>query len=333
MHPSFAPTHVRMSSSRPVARLARQIGIGDQGSRHADDVDLPCRHDPIRVFRVDDAARVKDRQPGRGLLDRGRQRHEDARRVAHVRDGCGLQLVGVGAAADDREKVDQARRREPPRDLGHIGRREAAPRKFVARDAGAHDEVAADPAPHLSQHLEAEAHAVLEAPAVLVEPLVEQRRPELVDQVVVRHRELDAVEPGFAAAERRRAEGAHELGDLLGFELVRHVAMHALGDLRRRQQHVRLLAVGLRSASHVRELGEDEASVRVHGLGERAVRRDDRVVVIRDLLPRRGGRRGMHARGAAEDRERAAAARLGRVIAREAIARPAALGHRLGMAG
>jgi len=150
--------------------------------------------------------------------------------------------------------------------------------------------------------------------------------------MVVSHRELDAVEPALAAAARRLAERADELGDLLGFELVRHLAMHPLGDLRRRQQHARLFTVGLGPAAHVRELGEDVTAVGVDRVGERTVCRDDRVVVIGDLLPGGGRRRGVHARGAAEDRERAAAARLRLVIAREPGAGPAILGHRLGVA-
>jgi len=87
-----------------------------------------------------------------------------------------------------------------------------------------------------------EAHPVLEAPAVVVEPLIEERRPELIDQMVVRHRDLDPVEAAVAAAARRLTEGAHELGNLLGLQLVRDVPMNTLGDLRRRQEDVRLLA-------------------------------------------------------------------------------------------
>src|SRR5262249_56772969 len=116
------------------------------------------------------------------------------------------QLVGGAAAADDRQEVDQARRGQAPRDLCHVRRREAAAGELVAGEAGADDEVAADAAPGLPQHLHAEAHAVVEAAAVLVLPLVEEWRPELIDQMVVRHRELDAVEPALAAAPRRLAE-------------------------------------------------------------------------------------------------------------------------------
>jgi hypothetical protein len=51
--------------------------------------------------------------------------------------------------------------------------------------------------------------------------------------------------------------------------------VHTLGDLRRRQEDVRLLAIGLRPAAEVSDLGEHQAFVVVHGVGNRAVRRDD----------------------------------------------------------
>src|SRR5262249_53868198 len=104
------------------------------------------------------------------------------------------------------------------------------------------------------------------------------------------------------------------------------------GNLRRRQEDIRLLAIGLCTATQMGELGEHEASVMVHGVGEGTVRRDDGVVVVGDLLPGRRRRRGMNARGAAEDREGAAAPRLGLVVSPQSLAGPAALGHGLRVA-
>src|SRR3989449_1071960 len=130
-----------------------------------------------------------------------------------------------------------------PRALRHVGRGEPAPRVLPPGDAPPRDEFAADSTPDLSHAVAPEAHPFLEAPAVVVEPLIEERRPELIDQMVVRHRDLDPVEAAVATAARRLAEGAHELGDLLALQLVRDLATHPLGDLRRRQEHVRLLAV------------------------------------------------------------------------------------------
>jgi len=110
--------------------------------------------------------------------------------------------------------------------------------------------------------------------------------------MIVRHRDLDPIEAAIPAATRRLAEGADEFGNLLDFQLVWNVPMHTLGNLRRRQKDVRLLAVGLRTAPEVRELGEHETPVVMDSVGYRAVRRDDGVVVIGDLLPRGGRRRG-----------------------------------------
>ena len=70
-------------------------------------------------------------------------------------------------------------------DVGHVLGGEAAVGELVARDARADHEVPADLAADLPEDLEAEAHPVVQAPAVLVRPLVEDRGPELVDQVVV----------------------------------------------------------------------------------------------------------------------------------------------------
>src|SRR5213593_1408915 len=83
----------------------------------------------------------------------------------------------------------------------------------------------------------------------------------------------------------------------------------------------------------MRQLGEDEAVVAVHGVGDLPIAGNDGVVVVGDLLPgrRRGGR--MHARGPAEDREGAPAPCLRLMVAREPRRRPAALGHGLGVAG
>src|SRR5437867_10839486 len=112
--------------------------------------------------------------------------------------------------------------------------------------------------PDLREDLEAEAHPVLEAAAVLVGPPIEERRPELIDQVVVRHRDLDPVQPALPAATRRRAEGAHEVGDLLGLDLVRDLAVDGLGDLGGSEEGVRPLGVGLGPAAEVRELGQEQ---------------------------------------------------------------------------
>ena len=234
--------------------------------------------------------------------------------------------------SDDREEVHQPRGGETARDLGHVGGGEPAGRHLVARDPRPQHPVTSDLAPDLAQDLEAETHTVLEAPAVVVGSLVEQWRPELVHEVVVGERELHAVQAALAAAAGRVPERAHHHGDLLGLDLVRHLAMHLLRDLRGRQQHVHLLHVGLGAPAHVGELAHDPAIMAMHGVRDAAIARDHRIVVIGDHVPRAGRGRRMHAGGPADDGQRRAAAGLGLVIGPEARAGLALLGHRLGVA-
>src|SRR5262249_57535854 len=135
-----------------------------------------------------------------------------------------------------------------------------ARRHLVPRHPRAHHEVISDTTPALVQDLDGETHPVLQAPSVIVEPLVEERGPELIDEVVVRHRDLDAVEATLPAAARRLAEGTHEAGNLFSFQLVGHVAVHSLVDLRGGEGDVRLLAIGLRPAPPLSWLVEPHTS-------------------------------------------------------------------------
>ena len=237
----------------------------------------------------------------------------------------------MGCPADDREKVDEARRGEPVRDLRHVLGRQTPVGELVSRDASADHVVGADLPADLAQDLESEAHPLVEAPTVLVRPLVEARGPELVDQVVVGERELDPVEPALAAAADGISECAHDHRDLIVVHLVRDLPVDALRDLGRGEEHVPALVVRLGAPAHVRELGEDVAAVPMDRLRHRAVGGEDRVVVIRGHVPRasRGG--GVDARRAAEDRQRAPAARLALVVRPEPGSGLPVLRHGLGV--
>jgi hypothetical protein len=85
--------------------------------------------------------------------------------------------------------------------------------------------------PDLGQDLEGKSHPIREASSIFVGSLVEERRPELIDQVVVRHRDLDAVQIARSAAASRFAERPDQHHDLLGLELVGHLAVDVFRDL------------------------------------------------------------------------------------------------------
>ena len=71
-------SHARADVVEPaLTGLAREVGVGDQGARHPDHVDVPGGDDAVGVHGIDDSAGVEDRQAGCSLLDGGCERHED----------------------------------------------------------------------------------------------------------------------------------------------------------------------------------------------------------------------------------------------------------------
>jgi hypothetical protein len=276
--------------------LARQVGVRDEGARHPDHVDRAGGQDLVGVDGVHDPGRVEDRHARHRRLDRRGERQVEADGERHVGDRRRLESERVGAAADNGQEIDEARGGESPSDLGHVVGRETAGGPLVPRHPDADHVVPPHLTADLPEHLEAEAHPVLEAPPVLVGPLVEERRPELVHEVVVGEGQLDAVEPPVATAPSGVAEGPDQHGDLLGLDLVRHLAVQLLRDLGGREEDVPASGVRLGSAAKVGELREAETAVAVDGVGERPVSGNDRVVVVRDQVPLGGGGRGMHAR-------------------------------------
>ena len=84
----------------------------------------------------------------------------------------------------------------PGRDLGGVvgGQARAVALLLVADETEPHGHAVAHRGAHGLEHLDTEAHPVLEAPAVLVGAVVALGREELVDQVPVGAVHLDAVE-------------------------------------------------------------------------------------------------------------------------------------------
>src|SRR5712692_9037307 len=167
MHPSFAPTHVRMSSSRP-SRAFR----GRSGSA--------MRARVMPTTSICPAAASWSAWIGSTIRLACRIGRAGAACLMAAARGT-YTAVGklmLGTAAEDRQEVHEPRRREAARDLGHVARAEAPGREFVAGDAGPDHEVASHLPPDRRQDLEGESHPVLEAAPVLVGALVEEGTPE-----------------------------------------------------------------------------------------------------------------------------------------------------------
>ena len=142
----------------------------------------------------------------------------------------GLSPRRHAGATRDAQVVEETGPGNVPGDLLEIPGAEAALDELVAGDPHADDEARPDDATDRGQHLEAEAHAVLEAPAVAVAPPVGERRPELVRQVIGEGDDVDTIRAGFLDSERRVGVARHDLGDLVLAERARILATHGLGD-------------------------------------------------------------------------------------------------------
>ena len=103
---------------------------------------------------------------------------------------------------------------------------------------------------HRVEHLEREAHAVLERAAVLVGAPVRERREEARQQVAVRHVQLEQVEAGPLGAARRRARSRRARGPCRARSIARGdravrrdtaaATARAIGQLPSRERRVAL---------------------------------------------------------------------------------------------
>ena len=141
------------------------------------------------------------------------------------------------------------------------------------------------PAPHGLQHLEREAHAVLEAAAIAVAAVVDGGRPELVG------RWLEAISstpsrppPGPAGT---GGVGRDDAGDVLGLQLLGEGAVLQLADRRggHGRQPVRHVPAG--APAHMGDLDHEGTAMGVDA-GRELQDGDDAVVADVDLAEGRG---------------------------------------------
>ncbi len=154
------------------------------GARHADHVELAAFDGVPRRRHVLDARRVERRHARRGADFAGEIEVRRGSR-AHAGNDVRERLVRVDMAADHVDEVDEARGGEALCDRYAFLAREAAVPVLVAHHPDADEEIVSHVLADRAQDVEAEAHAVLERPAVGIVALVGGGRPELVDQVAV----------------------------------------------------------------------------------------------------------------------------------------------------
>ena len=285
------------------------------GARHRHHVDETLAHAVLRRREIRDAGGVKDREPGLALHLR-RDVHERRARAGHARNGLGEPALVPHLSRNHVHEVAHAGVGVELRERKAVVLGEPALLQLVAHHSEADEEIVPDPPAYLLEDLQTEPGAVLQAPAILVGAPVDERRPELVDEMALGE-EFGAVEPAFLAAPRGIAERAYHPADVVAVHLLRERAMRMLAYHRRRDGRQPVLHVPQRAVPHVRDLTHDGAAVPVHALGELPQYGNDRVVADVDLAERGGGI-GCNVRRPAEHGQREPA--LGLLLVIELIA-------------
>ncbi len=174
------------------------------------------------------------------------------------------------------------------------------------------------------QHFVGEAHAVLEAAAVLVVAPVGDRRPELLDQRVVGRHQLAAVIAAGLGPRGAAREGGDDLRDLaLGHRMAAVGIVHRGQAGGRPVVGQRVVPVAMRA--DVVELLDDMCALGMHRVGDAAEMRDDGIVVGAEVAARQ--HRGLVDRHRLHHDHRGPAHRALAVIAEMPLAGQPALAH------
>ena len=297
--------------------------VRDVRPRHADEVELAA---------LDGVPRGGD------VLDAGGVHRGDLRLAAHLAgkvemrggscphagDDARQRLLGVEPALDDVDEVDQPGRGEPAGDLQPLLAVDAVLGVLVAGEAEAEDHLGADPLADRLKHLEAEAHPVLEAAAVLVVAPVHQRGEELVEEVAVGG-DLDAVEPGGLHLLGAVGVGADDAGDVPVLHRLGVGAVRRLAHGGRREDGQPVVRGPGGAAAEVGDLDHHRGTVVVALVAERLQPVDGLVAEELDVAERLRAV-GRHHGGAADHGEADATLGLFHVVEAVAVLRQAAFG-------
>ena len=225
---------VRDPDARPDAvdlarlELANDVRIGHVRPHHPDHVDEALGDGVASGRDVGDPGGVEDgqREP---LAEPPGELQPRPERRPEPRDDVRQRLVGRDRALDDVDEVDHPGPAQGRRDLETVRLGQATRHVLGAAHPDPDDVVVADLLANGLEDLHGEAHPVLERAAVAVRPRIDERRPELVDQVPVRL-ELDAVEAAFLAPPRGGAERPHHPPDVRLLHLLGEAPVGRLAD-------------------------------------------------------------------------------------------------------
>ena len=199
------------------------------------DVALGVRPCPPPAEDLGERRRAEGEVVAEGVLAAGEDRVVGLDDLRGRELACGVARVREAAARADVQVVD-ARLLEPAAHLQRLLERVplGQPRHQLVQlllggDLVADAEVRPDRLADRPHHLEPEARAVLERPAVVVGAVVDGGGEELGREHAVRAGDLDAVEPGLLRAARGLREHVDDLGDLLRRHRLAREAVQRLG--------------------------------------------------------------------------------------------------------
>jgi hypothetical protein len=281
-----------MSCARPRAAFDGHAGSAHERAPETDEVRIAALDDAVRLRRIGDAAERDHRHLRYRAAQLADERHVGRARpiaVGHVQ----LERARVGALREA-DVIDVAGRRQVRCDRRGFGRTYAALHAVFARQLEPDDETAAAVRAQRCNELGQKARTSREIAAVLVGARVRPRRQELMKQMAVPARDLDAAETGALQAARGGREVFDQLADFAGGERMRHRPAQIVGQ-RRSTDRFGVASGRMPSTAGILDLSEQPAILGFDGI--RPAREPVQVVVVpdahlvRDLLMRRHAQR------------------------------------------
>ena len=269
--------------------------IGDLPTHDRHQIGMARRQHRVRTVVGAHVALGLHQRMRRHRLQRRSERHPEIGRIQRRRH----QLVEVEVAARATgDVVHQPALVVPRHDLAHLRQRQRRRSVRVDVHRQPDHEVVATRLTDPTEDRRRQPHPVLERAAPLVGAPVRPRRPELIDQRVVRGEHLHPVEPGRLRTLRRPHERPDDLHDLVARHRMAAIGIVVRGQPRRRPVRLERV-VGITVLTHVVQLLDHHGRQPVGiGLGPAHVdqpteRLDHRIVVGPEVATGQH-RRSMH---------------------------------------